>query len=61
MRGWQSPDGHHPWALQPLFRTAPALGLPVVSNFIIAAIIVGLMIYVVMPRYTRLMASWLYR
>jgi hypothetical protein len=46
-----------PWALRPLFQVAPALGLPVVSNFVISAIIVGLATYVIMPRYTRLMAG----
>ena len=50
-----------PRALQPLFQSAPALGLPVVSNFVISALIVGLMTYVIMPRYTRLMSGWLYR
>jgi antibiotic biosynthesis monooxygenase (ABM) superfamily enzyme len=49
-----------PWALRPLFHIAPALGLPVVSNFVIAAVIVGLATYVIMPRYTRLLAGWLY-
>jgi uncharacterized protein len=49
-----------PWALQPLFQVAPVFGLPVVSNFVIAVIIVGLATYVIMPRYTRLMARWLY-
>jgi uncharacterized protein len=50
-----------PWALRPLFQVAPALGLPVVSNFVISAIIVGLATYVIMPHYTRLTAGWLYR
>jgi antibiotic biosynthesis monooxygenase (ABM) superfamily enzyme len=31
-----------------------------VSNFVISAIIVGLATYVIMPRYTRLTAGWLY-
>ena len=50
-----------PWVLRPLFQVAPALGLPVVSHFVISAIIVGLATYVIMPRYTRLTAGWLYR
>jgi uncharacterized protein len=50
-----------PRALRPLLQSAPALGLPVVSNFVISALIVGLMTYVIMPRYTRLMSRWLYR
>jgi uncharacterized protein len=49
-----------PWALRPLFQVAPVVGLPVISNFVIAAIIVGLMTYVIMPHYTRLVAAWLY-
>jgi antibiotic biosynthesis monooxygenase (ABM) superfamily enzyme len=50
-----------PWALRPLCQVAPALGLPVVSNVVIAAIIVGLATYVIMPHDTRWVASWLYR
>ena len=50
-----------PWSLAPLFRAAPAFGLPGISNFIAAAIIVALMTYVIMPHYTRLIAGWLYR
>src|SRR3954451_12924470 len=50
-----------PWALAPLFRAAPALGLPAISNFLVAATIVALVTYVIMPRYVRLIAGWLYR
>ena len=50
-----------PWMLRPLFQAMPVLGQPVVSNVIISALIVGLMTYVIMPRYTRLVAGWLYR
>jgi antibiotic biosynthesis monooxygenase (ABM) superfamily enzyme len=50
-----------PWLLRPLFQIVPVLGLPVVSNFVISAVIVGLITYVIMPRYTRLVAGWLYR
>lgn len=40
--------------------------VPVVSGYwlehlVASAVLVGLMVYVVMPRYTRLMARWLYR
>jgi antibiotic biosynthesis monooxygenase (ABM) superfamily enzyme len=49
-----------PWALRPLFQAAPALGLPIVSNLVVSTIIVGLATYVIMPRYTRLLAGWLY-
>jgi antibiotic biosynthesis monooxygenase (ABM) superfamily enzyme len=50
-----------PWVLRPLFHVVPVLGVPGISNLIVAAVIVGLMTYVVMPRYTRLVAAWLYR
>ena len=49
-----------PWALQPLLHVAPVLGLPVVNNVVVSAAIVGLMTYVIMPHYTRLVAGWLY-
>jgi antibiotic biosynthesis monooxygenase (ABM) superfamily enzyme len=50
-----------PWALAPLFRAAPALGFPGISNLLVAAGVVALMRYVIMPRYVRLIAGWLYR
>jgi antibiotic biosynthesis monooxygenase (ABM) superfamily enzyme len=50
-----------PWALRPLFQVVPVLGLPVVNNVVVSAAIVGLMTYVIMPHYTRLVAGWLYR
>jgi antibiotic biosynthesis monooxygenase (ABM) superfamily enzyme len=50
-----------PWVLHPLFQTVPFLGLPGISNLLISAVIVGLLTYVMMPRYTRLVATWLYR
>jgi antibiotic biosynthesis monooxygenase (ABM) superfamily enzyme len=49
-----------PWVLLPLFQAVPALGLPGVSNLLVSSVIVGLMTYVIMPRYTRLIAKWLY-
>jgi antibiotic biosynthesis monooxygenase (ABM) superfamily enzyme len=49
-----------PWVLKPLVQMAPALSLPGVGNLIVSAAIVGLMTYVIMPRYTRLLARWLY-
>ena len=49
-----------PWLLQPVFAWLPTLGLPVVQPFIIAALIVAVMTYLVMPRYTRLISRWLY-
>jgi antibiotic biosynthesis monooxygenase (ABM) superfamily enzyme len=50
-----------PWALRPLLDAVPVLQHQLIDHIIVAAIIVGLMTYVVMPRYTRLMAKWLYR
>jgi uncharacterized protein len=50
-----------PWLLQPLFQSLPPLGEPGLRHLLIAAVIVGLMVYVVMPRYTRAVAKWLYR
>jgi uncharacterized protein len=50
-----------PWLLQPLFARLPVLTLPLVGQFVVAAIIVGLMTWCIMPYYTRLIARWLYR
>jgi antibiotic biosynthesis monooxygenase (ABM) superfamily enzyme len=50
-----------PWLLTPLFRAAPILRMPGITHFLVATVVVALMTYVVMPRYTRLMAAWLYR
>lgn len=50
-----------PWLLQPLLQWAPALSLPPIRQFLIAALIVGAMVYLIMPRYTRLVSRWLFR
>lgn len=50
-----------PWLLQPLFGWLPVLGLPGISHFLVAAIIVALMVYAIMPRYTRAISHWLFR
>jgi len=39
---------------------APPLTHPLIRGLCIAAVIVGLMTFVVMPRYTRLVQRWLY-
>lgn len=49
-----------PWLLTPLFRVVPTLALPIVSNFLVAVIIVFLMVYLIMPRYTKLISRWLF-
>lgn len=50
-----------PPAVEPLFAVVPAAGLWGVSHGIVAAIIVALVIYVVMPCYVKLVAGWLFR
>lgn len=50
-----------PWALRPLFREVPFLGTNGVQQLIVAAIVVGLVVYVVMPPYTRAISKWLSR
>ena len=49
-----------PWLLQPLTVWLPVLALPVLRHLVIAAAIVGIVVYAVMPRYTRLVSKWLY-
>ncbi|MCA3272865.1 MAG: antibiotic biosynthesis monooxygenase [Roseomonas sp.] len=46
-----------PWALGPLLDGVPLLA----SKAVVAAVIVALMVYAIMPRYTRLVSRWLYR
>lgn len=46
-----------PWALGPLLGGVPML----VAKALIAAVIVALMVYAIMPHYTRLVSTWLYR
>lgn len=50
-----------PWLLQPLLERIPALQLPWVHALVGDALIVFTMVYVVMPRYTRRVAGWLFR
>ncbi|MFL9879962.1 antibiotic biosynthesis monooxygenase [Herbaspirillum rhizosphaerae] len=49
-----------PWLLGPVFGAVPVLQHQLISKLIAAAIIVGLMTYVIMPRYTRLAQKWLF-
>jgi len=46
-----------PWALMPLLDGAPLL----LAKAVIAAVIVALMVYAIMPHYSRRVAGWLYR
>ena len=50
-----------PWALQPLLIAVPPLAHPLAAKLLTAVIVVLLMVYVVMPRYARLVAGWLYK
>lgn len=50
-----------PWLWRPLFRAWPWLAGYIQSKFAIAATIVFIVVYLVMPYYTRLVAKWLYR
>lgn len=46
-----------PWAMLPWLNGVPML----LTKLLIAAVIVALMVYAIMPRYTRLVSKWLYR
>ncbi|OIN55936.1 antibiotic biosynthesis monooxygenase [Arsenicibacter rosenii] len=50
-----------PKILSPLFDLLPVLFVPVVRSFVVSATIVALMTFVIMPRFVRLVARWLYR
>ena len=49
-----------PWLLSPLLSVLPFLSIPLVKPFLTSLLIVGLMTFVIMPRYVRLVAKWLY-
>ena len=50
-----------PSFFSPLYRAVPDLGQPLISGLVIAATLTALLTFVIMPRYTRLMKSWLYK
>lgn len=50
-----------PWALHSLVAGTPLLSNFWVDKLLVATAIVWLMVYVIMPRYTRLVAGWLFR
>jgi hypothetical protein len=50
-----------PRLLAPLYRVAPPLGHPLISALLMAALLTGLLTFVIMPRYTRLVRRWLYK
>jgi uncharacterized protein len=50
-----------PLLLRPLFDRVPGFQSPFARQFVSDAMIVALIVYAIMPRYTRLVANWLYR
>lgn len=50
-----------PAIYRPLFQTVPLLGTWGVAQGIVAATIVALTVFFIMPRYVRAVAGWLYR
>ena len=49
------------WLLTPIFSALPFLAVPLLKPFLTSLLIVGLMTFVIMPRYVQLVANWLYR
>ncbi len=49
-----------PLILNPLLTMVPGSSIPGLRGLMYSAVTVGLMTYVIMPRYTRRVASWLY-
>jgi antibiotic biosynthesis monooxygenase (ABM) superfamily enzyme len=50
-----------PFVLQPVLRPLAQLPIPLLGSLLVTACIVGLMVYVVMPHYTRLVRRWLFK
>jgi uncharacterized protein len=50
-----------PLLFSPLFKVAPVLSLRGIKEGIVAAVIVALVVFVVMPRYVKLVSRWLFR
>jgi len=49
-----------PWLLGPVLSWAGLSQLPDLEGFVVTAAIVFMMVYLVMPRYTRFVAGWLF-
>jgi antibiotic biosynthesis monooxygenase (ABM) superfamily enzyme len=49
-----------PRALSPLIGAAPSLGNQFIKGLLVSAILTGLLTFVIMPHYTRLVRRWLY-
>jgi uncharacterized protein len=50
-----------PQLLAPIQAVLPVLAVPLIRAFVTSLIIVSLMTFVIMPRYVRLVARWLYK
>jgi antibiotic biosynthesis monooxygenase (ABM) superfamily enzyme len=50
-----------PWAFGPVFKAFPVLGAYGVAHGILAAVIVAIVVWLIMPRYTELVHDWLFR
>lgn len=50
-----------PWALRPVFKAVPFLTTFGVQQLLVAMAVVGLVVWVVMPPYTRAISKWLSR
>lgn len=50
-----------PWLLAPVFEHVPALAANGVRQLFVDTVIVALMIFLIMPRYVKLVSKWLYR
>jgi antibiotic biosynthesis monooxygenase (ABM) superfamily enzyme len=49
-----------PWFFGPVFKALPALGAYGIAHGILASVIVAIVVWLVMPRYTRLVHNWLF-
>ncbi len=49
-----------PLLMAPLYDRIPLLGQSILGDFVVVSLIVFLMVYVIMPRYTRLVSRWLF-
>jgi len=50
-----------PWGLRPLLQPLSQGGWALLAHLVDVGTVVALMTWVIMPRYTRLVAAWLYR
>ncbi|MFA6009339.1 MAG: hypothetical protein WC799_05090 [Desulfobacteraceae bacterium] len=49
-----------PFAVRPILRSIGVPDHPLLTTFAVTGIVVFLMVYVVMPRYTKLIKRWLF-